>query len=59
MNVRVRLLAQGGGISMVEYEGKRYEVFTRDITNPITQNTREGFVTYVWINRAYLTKLWK
>lgn len=57
--VRVKILAQGSSITMVEWNGKRWEVDTRDLTNQITTSTNEGFITYAWINRLFLQKEWK
>lgn len=57
--VKVKILAQGGSLSMVEYNNKRWQVYTGNLTNQITQKTPEGFVTYAWISSVYLNKEWK
>ena len=51
---KVKLLAQGGVISLVEYQNITYQVYTNTLHNCITESTNAGFITYCHINPVYL-----
>ena len=57
--VKVKLLASGETISMVERNNVKYEVYTNTLQNCETKNESDGFVTYCYINPIYLTKVWR
>lgn len=52
--VKVKLLAQGGIISLIEYNNEIFQVYTNTLHNYDTKITNEGFITYCHINPIYL-----
>ena len=59
--IKVRLIAQNKDTSIIEKIGKRatkYQVKTNTLSNITTEQVKDGFVTYAYINEAFLTKRW-